>query len=151
MTARGRHVSGDGSGSRSAARTRHGHGYGRHGRNHVGACMVVKAASVEAIADNKWSSRAYGRGWRWSKAHSATPAAESSHSSAHAKSRNRSTVRAKLHCGWFRGWRHLRLLVGPLQLLDGRTPSAQQHFLTSYAFYWNVPIHCLRASTNDDR
>ena len=37
--------------------------------------MVVEAASAEAIAGDKWSSGAYGRGWSWSKAHSATPAA----------------------------------------------------------------------------
>ena len=54
--------------------------------------MAVEAASAETIAGDKWRSGAYGRGWIWSKAHSATPTAEGSHRSPHAKSRNRSAA-----------------------------------------------------------
>lgn len=51
-------------------------------------CVAVEAASAETIAGDKRSG-AYGHGWIWSKAHTATPAAEGSHRSPHAKSRNR--------------------------------------------------------------
>jgi hypothetical protein len=90
--------------------------------------VVVKAASVEAIADDKWSSRAYGRGWRWSKAHSATPAAEGSHSSAHAKSRNRSAIRGEATLRIVPRMEASEAPCGSTTVPDGRTPSAQQHF-----------------------
>jgi hypothetical protein len=81
---RGCHVSDDGgvSGSVHDAAM----GFGSRDRNHV----AVEAANAEAITGDEWSFGAYRHGWRQSEAHSATPAAEGSHNSLLAKSRNRS-------------------------------------------------------------